>query len=301
MKAGKKILLTILTVATLGSSFASAFALYGKSANCIDVSITGDVYHKITYYLPNPSDENDFETLSEKTIYVTEGTALKDVSFIKESSINGFEFSSWYTSSDFASVNKLEDTSVISGDLEIYAKYTRSNVLYFYNDAHNYLINTPIEDQILTQNQFFVGTQTYAKAGVEGEAYSLTSESGVYKFELNGNEWSCKRKIVISNKDVTWWVNDVTKLWCFGSTSLSDSYTSQITFEDNKATLYVDYSYTGFVLDRFNPDNLEEKRNQTIDISLTADSGEGKYTKDTTIIYVNDAKIDDKNKYYWGS
>ena len=300
MKTNKKVILSILTIALLGSSFTSAFALTTKGATNVEFDFAAKEKVTITYFVPAPSAENDYLTFEEKSLKAYEGDSLSSLGFEFNSISGGFSFDSWNTSDDFANETKLSNDATVSGNMTLYAKFTRSNVLYFYNEAHNYLTASS-GDEILTQQNYYVGVQTYGKYGVEGEAIDLTSESGIYKFTLNEGNWSCARKLTISIKDVTWWDSDgaVSKLWCFGSSSLADAYTDAFTFTDNASTVYIDASFTGFTFDRLNPGDLTQRWNQTIDISLNSDSGSKKYTKDSIIIYVNGETVEGKNKYYY--
>lgn len=313
MKQRNKNLLLALGCA-LGISLASGsvFAAYAITDHAEPFSVriaAGELEKKtITYHFPDSSDSSYAAFLSATT-EVSVGSSLSDASISMDPFL-GFAFVGWYSDASFTTL--IDASTIIDDDIEIYAKYSRDNVHYYYNDSHNYYYQSaPSGDITFTQSKYYVGTQVFGIAGVgdTNPGVSLGSDTGVYRFQYDAGTWNCLRKVGVSKQDVSWWTNDgaYTRIYAWMTSDTSkNEWTGNLAYDGNNAYAYVDAKYDGFIVGRVNPsasssnpwDNLW---NQTEDILLSKDSETGTYSSTNTLIYVSNSPESGSKKGYWGS
>ena len=298
------LLLAAASVFGLALATGSVYAAYAVDDRASSFSVTiraGEAPKKtITYHLPDSSD-NTYTTFLTDTEDVIEGSTLGSAS-ISTPSFLGFTFQGWYSDSSFTS--PVSDSTAINANTEIYAKYTRPDVLYYYTNTHHYYYQSvPSGDTTLTQRYYYTGTQVFGVAGItNGSTVDMTSASGVYQFSYSSSTYNATRKVGVSKANVSsWWTGDgaVTKLYAFND-SLSLHLWYDISFSGNVGYTYVDPRCGGFIVCRINPSGVADPWNnmwnQTVDVFLnTLDS----YDKDSIVIQVQDNKTDNKNNAYW--
>ena len=109
-------------------------------------------------------------------------------------------------------------STAIENDIDLYAKFTRSNVLYdgsaYYASSNN--------DQIVDARYIYkVANQTWGVASTSSmtneNKIDLTSGSGIYKMTYS-SDWTILRKIGLNAKDCSWWGDSDAVSYVFGTT-----------------------------------------------------------------------------------
>lgn len=311
-----------MSILLAASAVTNALALYTKGASNAVFNIGEAEKHTVTYYLPTHSSASD-TNFTSYSVQVSDGTNLYTALSSYAVAKGSYSFSAWHSSKDhFASYDENKDpisnTTTVTGDMTVYAKYVQSNVGYYNAGSDVYLTSTT-NNRTIDASKFYYGTRIYSVNGVDGAEVDLRSASGVYDLVKNGNNWSVLRQVTINVSNVTWWTDYGAKQGVYCATN-DDSSSEWVTpsFSSNKTTLHVDVSYNKFVIVRYSSSATQTSGyndvwNQTVDIKLD------EYGKGSNIygsanssggvkcyeIWIEDEKVGgtgadkDKNKYSW--
>jgi len=288
---------SLLSLAFVGSTFAAWAVNDNAGTKHMHIMVASPTLRTITYYLPNGS--GGF-TSNSKT--VEDGADLYTSLSSYTSNIGGYSFDEWHwdntafpTYSSNYSNKKISEGTTVTSDITVYAKYIQNNVGY-YNDGSDHYLTSSQELSLNTQH-FFYGTRIYSVTGIDGADIDLTTSSGKYHLVKNANNWTVNRYVKIGINDVSsWWPKDSKSfVYLFGASDDATSWTGNISFSSNKATIEVDAKYTKFIVTR-NPSNTASGTfngawNQTVDVSLTGkDTGSQTYSSTYDTIYIQDNK-----------
>ena len=299
----------VISSTYFGSTFADWVVTDNAGNKTIRISPGAGNLKTITYYLPSGnngqftshtldvmSGENLYDSLSSYT------TAVGDYSFVEWH--NGTEhFASYDTG---YSMSKIANTTTVTDDITVYAKYVQPNVLYYWDGQNRYVTSTT-SSQAIGASSLFYGRRIYSYDGVEGTEVQLGTSSGKYSLTKNANDWTIKRIVKVGVNDVSsWWFNDSAKTFVqlYSSSDSSETWTNQLSFTSNKATLEVDLKYNRFIITRAGSSGWSNVYNQTVDIWLDwkgvgADNQIYSSTYDT--VYVQAGTSDGKHNYTWYS
>ena len=305
-------------VALLSGQVHAAWAVT-DNANSFGVQISvGGMSHQVSFHTPNSGDSTcmSYNTTNEDADY---GQTLNDITVPSTASFLGFDFGGWYT--DNAFTQAFSNSTPITSDIDLYAKYTRSNVLY--DGTSTYFVSSNIDQTVDSQYVYKIATQTWGITPTKNESdkVDLISESGIYKMTYASSTWTILRKVGVSAKDVWWWGNDSYITYAYGqpedrNTSYDDIYWGGL-LSTNYATVtssqtgvvYIDYSIPYIGVGRYSSDKTtisgyidDSKRPTDYTDHISLDSGY-KYTKDSIYLYINPNK-DGRNKGHlasWGS
>ena len=220
------IVISLLGVSLItGSVFASW--IVNDNADPFGINLRIDEgARSITFYVPDTSDSEclNYENAIVKS--VNYGSALSTVSggLPSTSSFDNFVFQGWFTESTFE--NEVETSDLIGEDLTLYAKFTRSNVLY--DGSSEYFVSENTDHTIDSRYIWKVSSQTWGVQYVknDGDKIDLLTPSGIYKTTYGGEpaDWTILRKISVSinpsNKAVSgWWGNDDAMTYVYGRTT----------------------------------------------------------------------------------
>lgn len=294
-------------------SFSFAFSLFKKVGSPVSIEISGSTIVKktITVYLPDSTDTTEYKNFVSSTIEVDEGSNLYTALTSKTGDINNFSFVSWHASSDHfrnddTTQDKYETTYTVTEDMTVYAKYVMPNTLYYYHtvDKKDYYVTTSHTDYGMNAKEVYYGDRIYSNSGVEGHKIDLHTDTGIYNLTRDdaNNKWTAARKVTFSATNVTWWPSGAHTHIYLERTDGTSEWLTDISWSSNKYAAYIDATYNKIVITR-SPnashgwDNLY---NQTVDAFVT-NKGKGTevYSKDHTTFYIEDEKVDNKNKYSW--
>lgn len=309
----KAVGISIISLAVAGSFLGSfkAYSVFKKNAPQIQMHIAASlpttVKHKITYYLPK-SDDSTYTQFVSNTIEVNEGTNIYSALNDYTSNIEGFSFVDWHSSSshfrnDDEIQDKISSDSTLTEDVTVYAKYIKANTLYYCNgtDDHHYYNISMMTDQTVSTRYAFVGDRIYSYNGVEGSQYDLLTNSGIYRFQLNGNNWSILRKVTFGINDVSsWWTNGAQCHIYYENTSNEVKWHTNVQFDGNKVTYFFEHNVNKFIVCRSPSGGCDwsDFSNKTVDAYLdNADTGQEKYSSTYNVLYVQDSRISDQQHH----
>jgi|GEM_PF-4035598 len=310
----KRVLFLSLTAILAGTSLVagSVYAAYAVSDNADSISVIIKLdhpIHQVSVFLPDSSDATCLAYLSQ-VVDAEYGDAISDIALPSTPSFLGFDFEGWYL--DDAFTLAAHSSMQIASDIDLYAKYSRKNILFDGNAS--FFVSSSTDQSVDTQYLYPVSSQTWGKTPIldESSKIDLISASGIYKLSYADASWNILRKVGFNAKDTSWWGNDnyVTyaygqsedrnlwgdKYWT-GSLSNGSAYVSAT----QVGTVYIDYAipYLGAV--RYAPDASADLGNEntkptnsTNHIHLTSGV---KYSKDTIYLYI----YDNGNQVGWGN
>ena len=253
MRKSKLIFVSLLCLSSClvvtGSVFAASYAIKDDADDfSIRIKLSTDT-SDITFHTPLFSDSTCL-TYTTSIGEVSTGALLNSSDDIPDtSSVLSFTFQGWYKEATF--VNKVELTDMITEDLDLYAKYTRNNVLF--DNVSNFYVSSNDDQTVSSRYLYKVSTQTWGSNPSVGESdkIDLTSASGVYKMTFNSSTWTILRKVGLHGKDLpSWWGNDGDVTYAYGLTEDHNSYTDKYyagTLSTNSVYLNNSSSKKGFV------------------------------------------------------
>ena len=297
MKKTKVVMFGFVSLLAISLSVGHVFAAYAvtDNADSFEVTIrTTAAPRTITFHMPNVED-NSCLTYSTTEVEVEYGDTLNDISTPSTASFLGFSFSGWYQEATYE--NPFSPSTNIENDIDLYPKFTRSNVLY--NGSSYYLSSN--NDQIV-DGQFIykINQQIWGVSPTINDEIKidLHSASGIYKMTYN-SEWTILRKVGLNAKDCSWWGNDNYDSYVYCTTEDHSSWTDKwwgstpstgvyVNSSDHqKAEVYIDYSFTYLGVIRVAPGVTlslgdEEGTHPTNSTSQTSLSG---YNKNEIYLY----------------
>ena len=303
-----------LTSVVAGTTFlaGSVYAAYAISDHADPISVNIRLDHpifQVNAHVPDSSDAS-CSSYQSQIIEVEYGDTISDITLPSTPSFLGFAFTGWYL--DDAFTQSVTNATQISSDIDIYAKYTRSNVLFDGDTSYYVSSNT---DQIIDVRYLYpISNQIWGISPAKNESskIDLISASGIYKLSYSNSSWNILRKVGFNAKDTYWWGNDSYVTYAYGQSedrnSWGDKYWagtlstgSAYVSSSQTGIVYIDYSipYLGAV--RYAPGatanlgNVNTKpTNSTNHIHLTNGV---KYSKDTIYLYI----YDNGNQVGWGN
>ena len=290
-----------LTVLGLSLCVGSVFAGYYVTDNADSFNITIRATmapRRVTFHLPNSAD-NTCSTYLISQVDAEYGDTLTDISVPSTASFLGFTFVNWYQENTYENV--FTNSDAITTDLHLYAKYTRSNVLY---DGSTYYASSNSDQIVNAQYVYRTASQTWgvASATNEEDKIDLKSSSGIYKLTYSESTWNILRKVGLNAKNCDWWGNDSYESYVFGTTADHSDWGNiwwsatpstncvYVNNSDHKTgSVYIDYSLTYLGVIRCAPSitlSLGDEAgthptNSTKQTSLTG------YNKDEIYLYWN--------------
>lgn len=283
-KNNKSILLGLGSICGLSLLVGNVFATFIVTAAPtigVRIGIAGLPKHKVTYYLPTSESSSTF---TSHELEVEEGTNLYSALDSYTTNVGAYSFGTWHLDKDSSSLrtdgdnyakNLVASDYKVSGDITVYAKYTQSNVGYYYDTANRYITSNQ-SNITIDSSSFYYGTRIYSLDGVEGSEVDLISSSGKYTLTKNSNNWTVLRHITVNLSNVSsWWTSSNAKhgIYCANDDSSSSEWVSP-SYANNKYTFAVNVAYTKFVVVRYkdtSPVNTgwDNIWNQTVDITLS--------------------------------
>ena len=310
----KRMLFLSLTAILAGTSLVagSVYAAYAVTDNADSISVIIKLdhpVHQVSVHLPDSSDASCLGYLNQ-VIEAEYGDAISDITLPSTPSFLGFDFAGWYL--DDAFTLAANSSMQIASDIDLYAKYTRDNVLFDGNAS--YFASSNADQSVDAQYLYPLSSQVWGMTPTldESSKIDLISASGIYKLSYTDASWNILRKVGFNAKDTSWWGNDSYVTYAYGQSedrnSWGDKYWtgslstgSVYVSATQTGTVYIDYAipYLGAV--RYAPDasadlsNVNTKpTNSTNHIHLTNGV---KYSKDTIYLYI----YDNGNQVGWGN
>lgn len=303
MKNKSKLLIACLSilsaVALLSGTVYAAWAVTDNADN-LEVTIRLDTpAHNVTFHTPNASDSTcmGYSTTVSQAEY---GDTLSDITVPSTSSFLGFSFGGWYLDSAFTQA--FSSSTAITTNIDLYAKYTRSNVLFDGNST--YFVSGNSDQTVDSRYIYRVSSQTWGIVPTKSDSnkVDLLSASGIYKMTYANSNWTILRKVGFNAKDTTWWGDANYITYAYGQPEDRNSWdnvywdgqlstTSAYVSGSQTGTVYIDYSYNYIGCGRYPSgtsisgkiDGNKRPTNHTYHISL--DNGYG-YAKDRIYLYI---------------
>ena len=302
MQKSKIFIFSLLSLLGMSLSTGSVFAAYAVTDHASSFSVTirtTTAPKTVTFHMP---DADDPTCLSYNTtpVEANYGETLTDISSSvpNTASFLGFTFVGWYQESTYE--NSFSTSTPISTDLDLYAKYTRSNVLY---DGSSYYVSGNNNQTVDARYIYKVATQTWgvaATASMTNEnKIDLLTSSGIYKMTYSSN-WTILRKVGLNAKDCSWWGNDGYVSYVFGTNEDHSSW-GDIWWGSNASTnnvyvnnsdhktgeVYIDYSYSYLGIIRCNPSATLSLGDEagTHPTNSTKQTSLANYNKNSTYLY----------------
>ena len=254
MKKSKIVVFSMASLIAISLCVGNVFAAYfvTDNADTFNINIRASMSPRsVTFHVPNAADQTCSTYLIDEQT-VDYGETLANVTTPSTASFLGFTFVNWYQESTFENVFSSSDE--ITSDMHLYAKYTRSNVLY---DGSVYYASSNSDQVVDAQYVYKVASQTWGVASATNEVdkIDLISASGIYKMTYSSN-WTIKRKVGVNAKDCSWWGDSNADTYVYGLNADHNSYSSNTyawganpsdnhekVTSSSKATFYIDYSY----------------------------------------------------------
>ena len=304
--------LSILGISLCVGSVLAAYAVT-DNANSFSVTIRATMAPRTVYFHLPDADDNTCSSYDITEVEADYGDTLTDISVPSTASFLGFSFVNWYQESTFENV--FSNSTEITNDIHLYAKYTRSNVLY---DGSVYYASSNSDQTVDAQYIYKVASQTWgvASATTEENKIDLISASGIYKMTYSSN-WTIKRKVGVNAKDYSYWGDANADTYVYGLNEDHNSYASNTYAwganpSDNKEKVtssssnvfYIDYSYNYLGALRSDPAvtldlSSANPWNSTKHTPLKPDwDSRPHYTKDNIYLYIP-SNLD--TIPYWGN
>ena len=303
MKKSKIIAFSILSLLGIGLCAGNVLAAYAITDNADSFNITIRTTmspRTVTFHTPD-ADDNTCSTYNTTPVEAQFGETLTDISTSvpNTASFLGFTFGGWYLEDTFE--NSFSSSTAIESNIDLYAKYTRNNVLY---DGSAYYVSSNNDQTVDAQYVYKVATQTW---GITPETSNenkidLISDSGIYKMTYS-SDWTILRKVGLNAKDCSWWGDADAVSYVFGTTedhsSWGDIWWGATPSENNvyvnnsdhkTGEVYIDYSFSYLGVIRCNP---------SATLSLGDEAGDHPYnsTKQTDLSGYNKNEI----YLYWSA
>ena len=309
----KALTISIMSLGVFASLLGSAkaYSSFKQKAKDLEMHIGASLptMHNVKYYLPDISDTTH-KNFIEGNIAVREGTNLYNALQDYAVEINLFSFVNWHSSKDhFRNDDPTQDivpnTTLVTEDMTVFAKYTRQNTLYFWDEAtkHNY-INATTNDKTIGTNTVYIGDWIYSYDGVDGVSKDLITNSGIYKLENTGDGWNILRKVTFSVSYVSsWWYNASAHTHIYyENISSSGGFKTDVALYDHKVTYYFNYDVNKFVICRSPSSSTDWNQfwNQTFDAFIDQQGvGSTKYSSSSTVLHAEDSPSEGKKNYSW--
>ena len=225
-KSNRYLIFSMLTVSSIalatGGVFAAASYTISDNAGSfgIDISIN-EQDKKITFYTPDFADTTCLSYTETKATVETGGT-ISDATVVPSTSPSaGFTFQGWYLEDTFET--SFSTSTEILTSITLYAKFTRTNVLFDNNSS--YFISSNSDQTVNTRYVYKVSNQTWGTTPTVTQAnkIDLLSSSGIYKMSYAGSTWTISRKVGLQCKNNSWWGNDGYLTYLYG---LNDDHNS---------------------------------------------------------------------------
>ncbi|MCR4879663.1 MAG: InlB B-repeat-containing protein [Bacilli bacterium] len=307
-------ILLSLSLLTIGSSASGVFAAWALSDKAdsftVQIALTAQE-HTITFHMPDTSDGTCMSYTTSNAVFEY-GDAFSTITTPDTSSFLTFNFDGWY--SDSALTQQVNSTDILYDDIDVYAKFSRSNVLA--DSSYKYYLSNSSEQTVSSQYLYKVDNHVWGSSPTlsNSNKVDLTTSSGKYKLTYVNSAWSIKRVIGIGlGSDNTYWNTAGAKfrLWQFnGLDSLGDSWSGLFTFDEyNKSSIDIDYRYRSIIVARISNSNTPDQNwsnvwNKTHDVTLNGQdwsSSKLSYSSESARLYVWNAESDGKNQFGWGS
>ena len=315
MKKSKAFVFGLLSLFGLSLCIGHVFAGYyvTDNANQFNVTIRATMAdRKVTFHTPNSADQTCSTYLITEE-YAEYGETLNDISVPSTSNFLGFSFVNWYQENTFENV--FSNSTPITSDMHLYAKYERSNVLY---DGTVYYASSNADQVVDAQYVYKVASQTWGVASATNEIdkIDLISASGIYKMTYSSS-WTIKRKVGVNAKDFATWGDANADTYVYGLNEDHNDYAANTyawganPSDDNEkvtssssGVFYIDYSYNYLGALRSDPAvaldlSSANPWNATKHTPLKPDwDSRPHYTKDSIYLYVpSDLSVIP----YWGN
>ena len=297
----KILLSSLLFISSLALLSGHVFAAYAVNDNASSFSIQiklDSPTRTVTFYTPNSGDSS-CQAYTSTPVEANYGETLNDIDVPATSPFLNFTFGGWYL--DNAFTQSFSSSTPIENSISLYAKYTRSNVLY--DGTSSFFVSSSSDQTVDSQYLYKVSSQTWGITPTTSEAnkVDLISESGIYKMTYASSTWSILRKVGFKANDTSWWGNDGCVTYAYGQPEDRNSWTdkywagtlsigSAYVSSTQSGTVYIDYSipYLGAVRYYANAeadlsDGDKRPLNNTNHIHLTNGY---KYSKDRIYLYI---------------
>ena len=308
MKKSKIIIFSLLSL--LGISLCTGSVLAGyfvtDNADSFEVTIRATMAPRtVTFHTPH-ADDNTCLTYDTTPVQAEYGETLADISASvpNTASFLGFTFNGWYLESTFE--NSFSNSTAIENNIDLYAKFTRSNVLY---DGTTYYASSNNDQTVNAQNIYKVASQTWGVASTASmtneNKIDLISSSGVYKMTYS-SDWTILRKVGLNAKDCSWWGNDSYVSYVFGTDAdhsewgdiwwgaVHSTTSVYVNDSDHKTgEVYIDYSLSYLGVIRCNPDATLSMGDEegTHPTNTTKETSLAGYNKDEIYLYWNNDNV----------
>ena len=306
MKKSKIIAFSIFSLLGISLCTGNVLAAYAITDNADSFNITIRTTmspRTVTFHIPD-ADDNTCSSYNSTPVEAEYGETLTDISASvpNTASFLGFIFGGWYLENTFE--NSFSSSTAIENNIDLYAKYTRSNVLY---DGSVFYASSNSDQTVDAQYVYKVASQTWGvtPATSNENKIDLISASGIYKMTYS-SDWTILRKIGLNAKDCSWWGNDSYVSYVYGTTTdqSDDAYghpwwdstlsttSVYVNNSDHKTgEVYIDYQMTYFGIIRCNPSNdpvvnADSSDNPTNTTKQTSITGYNKY--ETYLYWSND-------------
>lgn len=264
MKKSKLFAFGLLSTLGISLCVGNVFAAWAvtDNADSFAINIRMTMAERIvTFHLPD-ADDNTCSTYNTTAVAAEYGETLADISVPSTASFLGFTFVNWYQESTFENVFSAD--TPIESNMDLYAKYTRSNVLY---DGSAFFASSNSDQTVNAQLLYKIDNQTWGVTPNTTNAIviDLISSSGIYKMNYSTN-WTIKRKVGVNAHDCSWWGDADADTYVYGLNEDHNHYGSNTYAwganpSDNHekvsasttGTFYIDYSYTYLGALRNNP------------------------------------------------
>lgn len=312
-----KVRIVVFSFASLlafGMVAGHVFAAYTITDNADELEVTirtTMAQRTITFHVPN-ADDSTCSSYNTTVVNIDYGETLDDISVPNTNPFLGFSFSNWYQEDTFENV--FSSSTPIENNIDLYAKYTRNNVLY---DGALYYVSSNSEQIVDAQYVYKIAIQTWGvtPATSNENKIDLISASGVYKMTYS-SDWTILRKIILHSDNVDWLASDGALMYAYGQDSDTSNWTDvywaatpsingvSLSGKNATGTVYIDYSkrYIGVVRDDDNI-QLDNGSNRPYNSWKPADLLSGyQYSKYNVYFYLNNNGGDHgKDAPSWGS
>ena len=298
MRNSKIFAFGLISLVAVSLSIGHVLAAYAvtDNANSFNVSIRATAAPRtITFHTPNAEDNSCLNYLTTE-VEAEYGETLEDLTIPNTANFLGFSFVGWYQEATYE--NPFLTTTNIENDMDLYAKFTRSNVLY---DGASFYVSSDNDQTVNAQYIYKIANQTWGVAPAISDEIKidLYSGSGVYKMSYS-SDWTILRKVGLNAKDCSWWGDDNYVSYLYGTTEDHSDWgdkwwgaipSAQSIYVNNSdhqtGVLYIDYSFTFLGVIRVAPgvtlsmgdDEGTHPTNATKQTSLSG------YNKDETYLY----------------
>lgn len=301
MKKNKIAAFSFLSAFAIALCTGSVFAAYyvTDNADSFQVRIRASMEPRsVTFHYPNSGDQTCSTYLIDEQ-EVDYGLTLNDIVTPSTASFLGFDFVNWYQENTYENI--FTNSTPITTDLHLYAKYTRDDVLF---DGSKFYASSDTVQTVYERYIYKIASQTWGVTPVtnEEDKIDLITTSGLYKLTYSASTWTILRQVGLNAKNCGWWGDDSYEAYVYGTTedhsdwgdkwwSATPSVTkTYVNGSDHKTgTVLIDYTKNYLGVIRVAPDatlSLGDEEgthpmNSTKQTSITG------YNKDEIYLYWN--------------